>query len=231
MFQVIRNTSRQGETQRQIIHVGIPLFRSAVFATQERGKAKCVKEKINRSPALAKKRWKQDFLLERLNADIARRAPTVYVRYIYVTLHLYVETTYSRILTIRISNTSRSRSFEFASTCLSRSAPAQTPQRFLLPSTVPRYRLLSLPPFSFGFPSLPFPSLPFPTLPSPQPPFHLLPPFHFTFLLPFPLSLGYSLPYPSAIRPALRPYLPVCSAPYRSCLSIRLFSSIRRYFD
>ena len=79
--------------------------------------------------------------------------------------------------------------------------------------------------------SLPFPSLPFPTLPSPPPPFHLLPPFHFTFLLPFPLSLGYSLPYPSAIRPALRPYLPVCSAPYRSCLSIRLFSSIRRYFD
>lgn len=132
---------------------------------------------------MAKKRWKQDFLLERFNADIARRAPTVYVRYIYVTLHLYVETTYSRILTIRISNTSRSRSLEFASTCLSRSAPAQTPQRFLLPSTVPRYRLLSLPPFSFGFPSLPFSSLPYPTLspapfsPSPSLSFHLSPPF------------------------------------------------------
>lgn len=174
-----------------------------------------------------KLRWKQDFLLERRNADIARRAPTVYVDTFTIYTLKPRTCAYLRILATRISNTSSSRSLEFASTCLSRSAPAQTPQRFLLPSTVPRYRLLSLPPFSFGFPSLPFP-----TLPSPPTPFHLLPPFHFTFLLPFPLSLGYSLPYPSAIRPALRAYLPVCSAPYRSCLSIpSLFSSIRRYFD
>lgn len=34
-----------GETQKQIIDVGIPLFKSGVPATHECAKAKCVKEK------------------------------------------------------------------------------------------------------------------------------------------------------------------------------------------